>query len=89
MKTKTKHNPGSTKAQPVEPSSSTFLSETCHYCGRVRWGEWKYLLGGEWRHEECAPGSPSWCEYYERLPEDERTAEQTFLYDLKNKKAAS
>ena len=85
MKTKAQHT--TTKAQPAEPST-TFLSETCHYCGRVRWGEWKYLLGGEWRHEECAPGSPSWCEYYERLPENERTNEQTFLYNLKNRKCS-
>jgi hypothetical protein len=80
MKTTTRHNKSTTKSTQEEQPSN-FLSETCHYCGRVRWGNWQYLLGGEWRHEECYPGSRDWCEYYERLPESDRTPEQRHLYE--------
>lgn len=56
------------------------LKETCKYCDRVRWGNYQYLLNGEWRHEECSPGSRDWLEYYERLNKSQRKDHMTTLY---------
>ncbi len=38
--------------------------EGCKYCGRVQWGNYRYLGNGHWSHAECAPGSQNWLEWY-------------------------
>ena len=54
--------------------------ELCTYCERVLWGSPVYLGHGRYRHEECAPCSRSWCEYYDRLGADRKTVEGDMLY---------
>ena len=40
----------------------------CSVCERVLWGEYVYLGFGQYRHQECAPGSASWRERYAKHP---------------------
>ena len=57
------------------------MSESlCAYCGRVLWGNVIYLGNDRYRHEECAPGSIAWCEYYATVAPDKRTAAGDILY---------
>jgi hypothetical protein len=58
----------------VAGSGGAPLEETCLYCGRVRWGNYQYLLNRKWRHEECVPGSPSWVEWYDQHTEAHTSA---------------
>lgn len=48
---------------------NTTESETCRYCDRVKWGQIVPLPNNQWRHQSCAPGSTSWCEWYDLHPE--------------------
>lgn len=61
----------------------TPLASNCLYCGRVQWGEIQYLGSGHWRHNECNPGSISWCEWYEQQPKGKRTSAMQILYKYK------
>lgn len=52
----------------------------CYICGRG--GVSLVLIGAtRMRHEECAPGSFNWCEWYLTLPESKRTDSMTLLYN--------
>ena len=63
------HGKGNGMATQHAAAANLALSETCIYCDRVRWGEFVYLTNGQWRHEECAPGSQDWREWYHQHPE--------------------
>lgn len=57
------------------------LQETCKVCDRIRWGNYQYLGKGVWRHQECAPGSRNWMEYYRNLPAEQRTSAGNILLE--------
>ncbi len=72
----TVNSAGSVKRQP----QTIPLEETCTICGRVRWGNYRYLTKGRWRHDECAPGSAPWLEWYAALPAHRRTSAGDALF---------
>lgn len=61
---------------------------TCYICERG--GVTLQRIGPtSFRHEDCAPGSVLWLEWYERLPENRRTEEGNILFSYYNKKRRS
>ncbi len=48
----------------------------CYICGRSG-VSMRYIGGDLWRHEECAPGTPAWCEWYDQHPEKHTSAGDT------------
>lgn len=63
------------------------MNQFCTICDRVPWGEVTLLGFQKWRHDSCYPGSEAWLDYYERIPETQRTFEQTLIYNASNRKA--
>jgi hypothetical protein len=67
------------KAKVMQTEDKLYVAHVCHICGLC--GTSLVYLGLDtWRHEECAPGSYSWCRWYERQPKSKRNADLDLLY---------
>ena len=60
-----KHTAQPTQVMPTHPD--------CYVCERGGISL-RYIGKGLWRHEDCAPGSTNWCEWYDKHPESHSTA---------------